>query len=84
KLYLAENLEADCQFQIIYRDKCREWALLPHKGMSRVLPAFSKTWVTRQKSSIGGDNLVLDGILSLCGSWSAALANIEDWSKLHA
>jgi len=83
KLYLAENIEVDSQFQIIYRDKSREWALLPRKGMSRVLPVFSKTWVTRQIPSIGGDSHVLDGILSLCGSWSAALASVEDWTKLH-
>ncbi|MHA1300377.1 MAG: hypothetical protein ACTSO9_13240 [Candidatus Helarchaeota archaeon] len=48
-----------------------------------MLPVFSKTWVTRQIPSIGGDSHVLDGILSLCGSWSAALASVEDWTKLH-
>jgi len=40
KLYLAENLEVDCQFQIIYCDKTHEWVILLHKGMSHVLPNF--------------------------------------------
>ncbi|MBD3228816.1 MAG: hypothetical protein GF329_11575 [Candidatus Lokiarchaeota archaeon] len=80
KLYLCENQEPDSIFQIIYKDKSREWALLPHssKGMSRVLLDFSKTWNRRIENSIGGANRIFNGLLGTIKSWSVALATIED------
>ena len=82
-MYLAENKEIKSPFQIIYKDKDREWALLPDGGMSRVSPEFSKTWVKRTEPSIGGENHILDGLLSQIRSWSAALATVEDWKELN-
>ncbi len=81
-LYLCENGEVESPFQVIYKDENREWAFLPSEGMSRVFPEFSKTWVRRTKPSIGGEDHVLDGLLSQIGSWSAALATIEDYVEL--
>ncbi len=81
-LFLCENKEGQSQFQIIYRDKNREWALLPHKGISRVFPDFAKTWVRCTKNLLGGD-IILDELLSQIKSWSAALATIEDWQELN-
>jgi hypothetical protein len=80
KLYLCENEESESPFQIILKDESREWALLKEKGMSRVLPNFSLSWVRRTEiTSIGGDGTVLDGLLSQIYSWSCALATIEDY-----
>ncbi|TFF85793.1 MAG: hypothetical protein EU551_03250 [Promethearchaeota archaeon] len=80
RLYLCENEGAESPFQIIFKDESREWALLKNKGMSRVLPNFSLSWVRRTKiTSIGGDGTVLDGLLSQIYSWSCALATIEDY-----
>jgi hypothetical protein len=79
KSCLCENGKVESPFQVIYKDENREWALLPREGMSRVFPEFSKTWVRRIKPSIGGEDHVLDGLLSQIGSWSAALATIEDY-----
>jgi hypothetical protein len=80
KLYLCENMEIESPFQIIFKDGSREWALLPDRGMSRVLPNFSLSWVRRTKTtSIGGEGNVLDGLLSQIYSWSCALATIEDY-----
>ncbi|MHC1591572.1 MAG: hypothetical protein ACXQS8_05760, partial [Candidatus Helarchaeales archaeon] len=81
QLYLAENKEPQSEFQVIYRDQCREWAVLPHAGMSRVHPQFHQTWKRRTIKSIGGESQLLESILSRIGSWSAALATIEDASR---
>lgn len=83
KLYLCENGEKESQYQIIYQDKDREWALLPNGGMSRVHPKFSITWVRRTILSIGGVEIILDQLLSQIESWSAALATIEDWQQIE-
>jgi hypothetical protein len=80
-LYLSENFEVESPFQVIYRDGEREWALLPSGGMSRVSLRFCKTWVRRTEQSLGGERRVLDGLLSQIGSWSGALATVEDWMK---
>lgn len=82
KLYLLENGQVESPFQVIYKDKNREWALSPAGGMSRVFPEFFKTWVRRTEPSIGGENVILDGLLSQIGSWSTALATIEDWHEM--
>ncbi len=81
KLYLAETEKVEDQFQLIYKDKSREWALLPTGGMSRVSPQFNLTWLRRTEMSIGGEDRFLDGLLSQIGSWSTALSTIEDWME---
>jgi len=64
----------------------REWALLPQKqnALSKCSPSFSISWDGRQKLSIGGDNQVLDALLSRIGSWTVALALLEDFQALIA
>ena len=84
-LYLCENLLSESPFQVIYRDIDREWALMPRQqanGLSKVCPQFFKTWIRRRKLSVGGDNQILDGILSTIGSWTVALAYLEDFREL--
>ena len=81
KLYLCENQIPNSQFQIIYRDNEREWAILPIDGLSRVLPRFDLTWIRRMKESIGGDRM-LDGLLATIKSWSVALSTIEDYKNI--
>jgi hypothetical protein len=83
KLYLCENEEVLSDFQIIYKDKHREWALLSDRGMSRLLPNFSLSWVRRNKISIGGEDRALDGLLCQITSWSCALATIEDFTIMN-
>ncbi|NVM53972.1 MAG: hypothetical protein HWN66_09755, partial [Candidatus Helarchaeota archaeon] len=80
-LYLCENLKPKSAFQIIYKDDITEWTILPHHhdNLSRVHPKFYTTWERRTKPSIGGDVRELNGFLSCIGSWSTALATIEDF-----
>ena len=77
--FLCENPEKRSEFQIIYRDDCREWALIPDSGMSRVRPKFYETWERRTEPSLGGENRILSSLLLHIGSWSAALAIIEEF-----
>ena len=84
-LYLCENLPNESLFQVIYRDTEREWALMPRQqanGLSKVYPQFFKTWIRRRKLSVGGDHQILEGILSSIGSWTVALAYLEDFRDL--
>jgi hypothetical protein len=83
-LYLCENLPVESPFQIIYRDSVREWALLTQKqnALSKFSPTFFISWERRQKLSIGGDSQVLDALLSRIGSWTVALAFLEDFQAL--
>jgi hypothetical protein len=81
-LYLCENGKVDSPFQIIFKNNEIEWALTPHKGISRVWQRFDLTWIRRITESIGGDR-VLDGLLSSITSWSAALATIEDYNRIN-
>ena len=84
-LYLCENLLVDSPFQVIYQDAQRQWSLLPlqkARGMSRVWDKFHMTWRRRRRISIGGDQRVLDGLLSSIGSWTMALTTIEDFVNL--
>ena len=81
QLYLNENPDSCSEFQIIYKDKSREWALVPGTGMSRVQPEFNLTWDQRTKLSIGGENTELGIILSHIGSWSTALALVEEFGN---
>ncbi|MBD3226936.1 MAG: hypothetical protein GF329_02010 [Candidatus Lokiarchaeota archaeon] len=43
-----------------------------------MVPSFSLSWARRTKTSIGGEDKVLDGLLMKINSWSTALATIED------
>ena len=79
ELYLAENVKNRSEFQVIYKDARREWALVPESGMSRVRLKFSETWDRRLENSIGGEDLDLEAFLSRLSSWSAALAAMENW-----
>ncbi|MBD3229854.1 MAG: hypothetical protein GF329_16850 [Candidatus Lokiarchaeota archaeon] len=51
--------------------------------MSRVFPRFSLSWARRTKTSIGGEDKVLDGLLMKINSWSTALATIEEYSIMR-
>lgn len=81
-LYLCENIPVDSPFQLIYKDNIREWAILPDRkeeGMSKINPLFYLTWERRRKQSLGGDHQLVDELLSTIGSWTVALATIEDY-----
>jgi hypothetical protein len=80
RLYLCENAPVESEFQVIYKDDRREWSLQVNSGfgLARVRLKFYETWDTRIESSIGGVNRVFDQLLSRIGSWSAALATIDD------
>ncbi|MHA1360530.1 MAG: hypothetical protein ACTSRC_20610 [Candidatus Helarchaeota archaeon] len=80
-LYLYENVEPAAIFQIIYEDSNIMWALMPRKkgSLSRLHPKFYVTWERRLKLSLGGEFRDLDGLLSTIGSWSLALATLEDF-----
>ncbi|MFX1293336.1 MAG: hypothetical protein ACFFD2_00560 [Promethearchaeota archaeon] len=84
-LYLCENLPVESPFQIIYKNDELTWAILPnHKkdGLSRIYPKFYNSWDYRKKLSLGGDYRILSGIFSFIGSWTVALALIEDFRIL--
>lgn len=84
QLYLCEDLSVDSPFQVIYQDEERIWSIMPgHKadGLSRIWPKFHHTWDYRVKLSIGGDHRILAGILSSIGSWTTALATMEDFQE---
>ena len=86
ELYLCENCPSAHPFQIIYQDSAREWALLPHSrgGMAKLHPQFYTTWERRTKISFGGDHQIFEELLSTIGSWTVALATIEDFFSLVA
>ena len=81
-LYLCENNSPDSPFQIIYQDDARTWALCPQKGMAKVYPQFYTTWERRTYISFGGEYQILDELLTSIGSWTVALATIEDFWAL--
>ncbi len=84
-LYLCENNSPDSPFQIIYQDDARTWALCPQKGMAKVYPRFYTTWERRTYISFGGEHQILDELLTSIGSWTVALATIEDfWALLNS
>jgi len=78
-LYLCENNSSESPFQIIYQDDARTWALCPQKGMAKVHPRFYTTWERRTYISFGGEHQILDELLTSIGSWTVALATIEDY-----
>ena len=47
-------------------------------------PKFFISWERRQKPSIGDDSQVLDALLCRIGSWTVALAFLEDFQALVA
>jgi len=82
-LYLCENIPVEKPFQVIYHNKGREWAILPHcaqKSLSKIHPKFHTTWERRKTQSIGGESQIFAELLTTIGSWSVALATIEDYS----
>jgi len=69
-------------YQVIYRDATREWAILPQcpsNGLSKLYPKFYTTWDRRKDQSIGGDHQTFAELLSTIGSWTAALATLEEF-----
>lgn len=85
-LYFCENIPPESLFQIIYQDSVREWALLQQRenALYKFSPKFYISWERRQKLSIGGENQVLDALLSGIGSWTVVLAFLEDFQALVA
>jgi len=84
ELYLCENVPEDSPLQIIYQDRGRRWSILPKRkkrGLSRIWPKFYHSWDYRKEMSLGGDFRVLAGLFSSIGSWSVALASIEDFHE---
>jgi hypothetical protein len=84
-LYLCENLLPESPFQIVYQDFEREWTILPNQskeGLSKIYPRFYITWERRRKESFGGEHQIFDETLSSIGSWTVALATIEDFFAL--
>ncbi|NVM54426.1 MAG: hypothetical protein HWN66_12045 [Candidatus Helarchaeota archaeon] len=85
ELYLCENIPITSPFQIIYHDKSRTWAILPHNkegSLTRIFARFYSSWERRRELIFGGDYRILAGILSSISSWSTALAVIEDFHEL--
>ena len=81
-LYLCENHPNESLFQVIYRDATRKWAILPNcqaKGLSKLYPKFYTTWDRRKDQSIGGEHQIFAELLSTIGSWTAALATLEEF-----
>jgi len=79
QLYLHENPKKRSQFQVIYKDTNREWALVPDSGLSRVNLKFHDTWDRRLTTSI--EDETLSNLLSRIASWSAALAIMEEYDQ---
>jgi hypothetical protein len=45
-------------------------------------PAFYLTWERRRKESFGGEHQIFDETISSIGSWTVALATIEEFFTL--
>jgi hypothetical protein len=52
--------------------------------MAKVYPQFYKSWERRTKISFGGDHQIFEEVLSTIGSWTVALATIEDFFSMVA
>ena len=82
QLYLTENGIVNSPYEIIFKSPTREWSLLPNPQSGKLSPVrllFGDCWDIRLLPSIGGEHKVLSYLLSCIGSWSAALATIEDY-----
>ncbi len=72
-------------FQILYQDRASTWTLLPNcqkAGLSKMYPAFYLTWERGRKESFGGEYQIFDETISSIGSWTVALATIEEFFAL--
>ena len=81
-LYLCENHPSESPFQVIYRDAAREWAILPQcpsKGLPKLYPNFYTTWERRKYQSVGGEHQSFAKLLCTIGSWTIALATLEEF-----
>ena len=81
-LYLCENVPVESPFQVIYHNNGRKWAILPlcsQNSLSKIYSKFHTTWERRRTQSIGGDSQIFAELLTTIGSWSVALATIEDY-----
>ncbi len=86
-LYLCENQSNDSPFQVIYRDASREWAILPQcpsKELSKIYQKFYMTWDRRKYQNIGGEHQIFAELLSTIGSWTVALATLEEFMAFLA
>ncbi len=85
-LYLCENHPNESPFQVIYRDTTREWAILPRcrSGLSKIYPKFYTTWERRKYQSVGGEHQTFAELLSTIGSWTVALATLEEFMAFLA
>jgi len=82
QLYLTENGNVNSPYEIIFKSPTREWTLSPNPQSGKLSPVrllFSNCWDIRLLPSIGGENKILSHLLSCIGSWSAALATIEEF-----
>lgn len=80
-LYLCENSHNSSPFQLIYKDSLREWSIRPNRkqdNLSKIHSSFHMSWDRRRKN-YGGDFRFLEDILSSIGSWTVALAMLEDY-----
>lgn len=83
ELALCENAPVQSPFQVIYRDPVKEWAILPSHSthaLSKIAPYFSTIWERRTQLSIGGEFQELADLLATIGSWTIALATLEDYA----
>ena len=83
-LYFCETRPKESPFQIIYQDSFRTWAIAPlqKEGIAKIHPKFYLTWERRRKISFGGDHQIFDELLTTIGSWTVALATVEDFFSL--
>ena len=61
---------------------CVKWAILPRcsqNSLSKIYPKFYMTWERRKTQTIGDDSQIFAELLTTIGSWSVALATIEDF-----
>jgi hypothetical protein len=66
ELNICEDLPVESPFQILYQDRPSTWTLLPNC----------------QKESFGGEYQIFDETISSIGSWTVALATIEEFFAL--
>ncbi|MHA1650293.1 MAG: hypothetical protein ACTSYB_08870 [Candidatus Helarchaeota archaeon] len=51
----------------------------PSKGLSKLYPHFYTTWERRKYHSIGGEDQTFAELLCTIGSWTVALATLEEF-----
>ncbi len=68
-------------------DDTREWAILPQcpsNGLSKLYPHFYTTWERRKYHSIGCEDQTFAELLCTIGSWTVALATLEEFAAFLA